>query len=422
MPITPRQPPPAAPDVVDALAQVAGKLQKRLDELTDGLSAVMAREIEGLDEDPVLVDLLWNSVESNVSTILYGLANNVPTTKLQPPSAAVEYARRLAQRGVPSNSLVRAYHMGQHDLLNEFYPLLDEMELPRDLAVGVLRHGTALVFAYIDWISIYVFDVYEQERKLWLGTAGNIRSALIHGLLRDPTADTAAFEAQTGYRLGQHHLGAVIWSDSDQPLTPASMDTAATGLARAIGAGGDLIATAVDQETLWVWIPLGDQPPRLDTGALRAVLSLPPSLHIAVGLPAGGVHGFRRSHEQAIAAYEVATVQQDPSAGLVGFGDRGIALTSLLAANLDSTRAWVREVLGPLADDTENAAVLRQTLGTFFATGESHLHTAEKLNLHRNTVKYRVDKALAGPRIHDRLDIALALQVCEFLGPTVLRG
>ena len=58
---------------------------------------------------------------------------------------------------------------------------------------------------------------------------------------------------------------------------------------------------------------------------------------------------------------------------------------------------------------------------TFYATGESHLHTAEQLNLHRNTVKYRVDKALASTRSHDRLDIALALQVCEFLGPAVLR-
>ncbi|MFT4202127.1 PucR family transcriptional regulator [Gordonia sp. (in: high G+C Gram-positive bacteria)] len=421
MPITPRQPPPASPEVIEATAAVAARLQKRLDELTDGLSAVMAREIEGLDEDPVLIDLLWNSVESNVSTILYGLANNVPTSHLQPPSAAVEYARRLAQRGVPSNSLVRAYHMGQHDLLNEFYPILDDMGQSRDLTVDVLRHATEVVFAYIDWISIYVFDVYEQERKLWLGAAGNIRSALIHGLLRDPAADTAAFEAQTGYRLDQFHLGAVVWSDAEQPLTPASMDTAATSLARALGSARETISTAVDQETLWVWVPLGATPPRVDTESLRTSLRLPPSMRIALGLPASGGHGFRRTHEQAIAAYEVVTVQHTPRSAVVGFGDRGIALTSLLAANLDSTRAWVGEVLGSLADDTDNAAVLRQTLSTFFATGESHLHTANKLNLHRNTVKYRVDKALSGPRIHDRLDIALALQVCEFLGPTVLR-
>lgn len=407
------------------MAQVATELQKRSHELTTGLAAVMAREIEGLDNDPVLLDSLWDSVESNVTTILYGLANSVPISQLQPPSAAVEYARRLAQRGVPSNSLVRAYHMGQHDLLNEFYPLVEALGHPRELTVEVLKHSTALVWAYIDWISIYVFEVYESERNLWLGAAANIHSALIHGLLGDPAADTAidtaAFEAQTGYRLEQSHVAAVIWSDADRPATPAAMETTASELAAAIGARGPIISTAVDRETLWAWIPLGENAPDLDTAALRASLELPESRHVAVGLPAAGLPGFRRTHEQAIAAYEVVTMQHASRASVVGFGDRGIALTSLLAVNLDSARAWVGEVLGSLADDTENAAVLRQTMRTFYATGESHLHTAEQLNLHRNTVKYRVDKVMTGTRSHDRLDIALALQVCEFLGPAVLR-
>ena len=48
------------------------------------------------------------------------------------------------------------------------------------------------------------------------------------------------------------------------------------------------------------------------------------------------------------------------------------------------------------------------------------IHTAERLNLHRNTVKYRVGKALAEvPADRDRLDLALALTVCEFLGPVI---
>ncbi|NNG98272.1 PucR family transcriptional regulator [Gordonia araii NBRC 100433] len=398
------------------------QLQAQKTEIVDAMSATMAREIADLlATDPVLRDMLWESVESNVTTILYGLSASVPISHLQPPSAAVEYARRLAQRGIPPNSLVRAYHMGQNDMINLFYSIVEEIELSHELTIEVLRYASALVYEYIDWISQYVFDVYERERNLWLGTAGNIRSALIHSVLRDPRGGADAFETQTGYRLDQHHLGAVVWTDAEKASTPAALDSVATGLARAVGPTGPPLSTAVDQETLWAWIPLGQHPPRLDTASLRESLSLPADLRISLGLPAEGAHGFQRSHEQAIAAYEVATMQHSPTSAIVGFGDRGIALTSLLAGNLDSTRAWVGEVLGRLADDTENAAVLRQTLRTFFATGESHLRTAEQLNLHRNTVKYRVDKALAGPRIHDRLDIALALQVCEFLGPTVLR-
>jgi DNA-binding PucR family transcriptional regulator len=45
------------------------------------------------------------------------------------------------------------------------------------------------------------------------------------------------------------------------------------------------------------------------------------------------------------------------------------------------------------------------------------------MNLHRNTVKYRINKALGDPVAagRDKLDLALALQVCELLGRSVLR-
>jgi hypothetical protein len=387
------------------------------------MAETMAREIADLlTTDPVLRDMLWASVESNVTTIFYGLASGVPISRLQPPSAAVEYARRLAQRGIPPNSLIRAYHMGQNDMVNLFYGTVEEMGLSHDLTIAVLRHATALVYSYIDWISQYVFDVYERERSLWLGTAGDIRSALIHGMLRDPRSTAHTFETQTGYRLDQFHLGAVVWTNSEREITPATLDSVTSDLTRAVGpAAGPPIVTAVDQQTRWAWVPLGARPPRLDTESLRTSLTLPAGLRLGLGLPAADAIGFRRSHEQAIAAYEVATMSHSPTSSIVGFGDRGIALTSLVAGNLDSTRAWVGEALGALADDTENAAVLRKTLRTFFATGESHLRTANQLHLHRNTIKYRVDKALGAHQGHDRLDIAIALQICEFLGPAVLR-
>jgi DNA-binding PucR family transcriptional regulator len=85
----------------------------------------------------------------------------------------------------------------------------------------------------------------------------------------------------------------------------------------------------------------------------------------------------------------------------------------------------VREVLGALADDTDQAAMLRDTLSTFYETGESHLHTAQQMTLHRNTVKYRITKAVdatrGGGTGHEKLDIALALRICRFLGQNVLR-
>jgi DNA-binding PucR family transcriptional regulator len=81
--------------------------------------------------------------------------------------------------------------------------------------------------------------------------------------------------------------------------------------------------------------------------------------------------------------------------------------------------------LGYLAADTENDARLRETLRVFLRCGSSYKQAAEELDLHFNSVKYRVGRAEArrgreiGP---DRLDIELALVLCQWYGSAMLRS
>ncbi|SDU70364.1 PucR family transcriptional regulator [Gordonia westfalica] len=407
----------AGSELLEHAALVAKMLRESESEIVAELSSMMAREIDQLDIDPKLVELLEASVHGNVSTIIHVLANDIPVEHLQPTTAAVEYALRLAQRDVPSNSLVRAYHMGQNSVMRSCYRMVEELDLDADDSMALTRHISDVLFGYIDWITLYVFEAYEDERRRWLGVEGNVQSAAIHAFLDGLDADDRDFESETGYRLDRRHLALIVWSADDDPLELGVLTHTARDLAVQIGGGGDPIVTAIDRSTVWAWIPLAARGG--DESVTRA--SVPPGVRVAWGLPASGARGFRRTHEQARAAYSVATAPGSSAGQVVGFGDRGVAVVSLLARELDSTRAWVHEVLGGLAEDTPNAAMLRETLSVYFATKESHLHTAERLNLHRNTVKYRVGKALAEvPRDRDRLDLALALTVCEFLGPTVL--
>lgn len=44
----------------------------------------------------------------------------------------------------------------------------------------------------------------------------------------------------------------------------------------------------------------------------------------------------------------------------------------------------------------------------YYATPESYRRTAEQVNLHRHTLKNRVDTAMGEAHSHDRLDLALA--------------
>jgi DNA-binding PucR family transcriptional regulator len=84
----------------------------------------------------------------------------------------------------------------------------------------------------------------------------------------------------------------------------------------------------------------------------------------------------------------------------------------------------VAAVLGDLASDNENDARLRETLRVFLGCGCSYKVAAEDLNLHSNSVKYRVGRAIArrGREIgSDRLDVELALLACHWYGSAVLQ-
>ena len=60
----------------------------------------------------MLTGALAASAEANVETVFHALRYEIAIEKLEPPTAALEYARRMAQRGVSMNPLVRAYRLG----------------------------------------------------------------------------------------------------------------------------------------------------------------------------------------------------------------------------------------------------------------------------------------------------------------------
>ena len=73
--------------------------------------------------------------------------------RIEAPTAALEYARRLAQHGVPVNELVRAYRLGQRRMNELVFAELHSIDMPDATRVAVIEAISAALFDYIDWMS-----------------------------------------------------------------------------------------------------------------------------------------------------------------------------------------------------------------------------------------------------------------------------
>lgn len=414
---------PEATQITRLTAAVAERLQRRYDEINASMNEAIEESIVDLD-DPELRDMLHASVDGNVSTILHMLRNDIPVERVPAIPAADEYAVVLAQRGVPASSLRRAYHFGSDDLLAQMFEEVRQIDVDPDTRLRLLHHLAGWAHSYVDSITRMVLAAYDEERRQVEERSASIAATQVRAVLDQVPGAETVFVERTGYRLDQAHAGAVVWVAGANPGVDHTDGLASLvdEVARETGCSARLF-TVVDRSTAWVWFGRGAEETAPAADVIRQVVARYPGGRIALGRVRRGVGGFRESHRQAEAARDVASVS---GAGhpLITHEDRAVPVVSMLLGDLDALTDWVAVTLGPLADDTDAAARLRETLLAFLASGGSFQSTAERLMMHRNTVKYRVDRAveMRGRGLdEDRLDVELALEVIRLLGETVLR-
>jgi DNA-binding PucR family transcriptional regulator len=417
-------------EVSGYVAEVASRLNGRVVELSSALGQSLEDQIPELRGDAALVELLGTSVEGNVDTVLHALRYDIAVERVEAPTAALEYARRLAQRGVPVNALVRAYRLGQRQINEVVFAELRVMDIPEAMRVEVIEAITGTLFEYIDWMSQQVVAVYEDERERWLENQNSLRGLRVREVLTaNKTIDMDAAITSIRYPLRWHHLALVMWypdpgAEGDEL---ARLQKFLRELGEAAGAGGNPLFVAADRSCGWGWLPYRAVVADAVEKVRQFTLARPNAPSVAIGTMAGGVDGFRRSHRQAEEARGVAIVSARPNSStptVIAASDPGLSVVARLGGDVADTREWVASVLGDLAIDNENDGRLRETLRVFLSCGSSYKTAAEELSLHFNSVKYRVGRAVArrGREIgSDRLDVELALLACHWYGAAVLQ-
>jgi DNA-binding PucR family transcriptional regulator len=410
------------PAVAELTGDVAAAVSRQVAAVREDVFETILREIPQLREDKPLLALLDSSVDSNIGTCLQVMRHQIDLAAVQAPAAAVEYARRLAQRGTPLTALLRAYRIGHARfsdwLLGELAQRAEDAEMVSAATLSMSR----VVAGYIDQVSEKMVAAYAEERENWLRNTSAARAARIRDLVSGEQVDVSATEATLGYRLRQYHVGLVCWAGD-----AASTADEITRLERAIShvAGhaachGDPVFLPRDESSAWAWLPLGIRdvfdPAAADTAGIDA------DIHFAFGDAAKGTTGFRITHQQAVAAQAVALASGAPAPRAVTFSQ--VAPVAMMLTAKELLRPWVLSTLAGLAADDEHHARLRETLLVFLRSRGSYKTTAQQLTLHKNTVQYRVRKAeesLGRPVGDNRHDVELALEASHWLGSYVLR-
>jgi purine catabolism regulator len=126
---------------------------------------------------------------------------------------------------------------------------------------------------------------------------------------------------------------------------------------------------------------------------------------------------------EATRAADIAASMAADSPAALHFARLGALRLIFHLADNPELRAFQRDVLGPLENsDAARRSEFVRTLDAFLRAGGNHMRAARDLNVHRNTLIYRLERIqelLGGVNLEDpemRLNMQLALKIRAALG------
>jgi DNA-binding PucR family transcriptional regulator len=406
--------------VEESVHQLSCQFRDAAPALSVEMAANLLRSIPELGgDDPNALEECRSSCEANLSSGFSLLADGADVSRMAAPPAALEYARSLARRNVSVAALLRAYRLGHAMAFDHFSDALStRVEQADDLAMAV-ELCSSFMFTYVDRASDEMVEEYAAERGRWVRSAAAMRADVVRTLLDGGPINRESASASLSYELRRHHLAFVAWSEVPLGLDGlGSLERAAAAVASVLGCREPLIVSA-GAATVWAWSGSLEQPTAAPESPPR--WRLPRGVRVAIGSPGFDVAGFRSSHAEATHAHRIAVLSGRDRPQVTWYRDQELA--SLLTSDLERARAFALGELGGLASSEPSVVRLRETLRLYLQTWGSHLRTAELLNIHQNTVAYRIRRAeqLRGRPVYDRRpELEAALLLVDRLGDEIL--
>ena len=359
--------------------------------------------------------MLRKGTESATLRSLILLAH--PGLELSPiTEEALEGDRDFVRRGIALDKVLRGIRLGHAGMAQAFLNACEGL-VESARRADEMKAVSEDLFRYIDSFSDSMVVEFLAERDRWITTAAAARAETVRQIVAGEDVDVRAASAALAYDLDRRHLGLIAWISRGNEVS--DLERVATADLHAAGATNTLMVP-VGSSALWAWGALPSSSHLADTPAPLGV-SANSDIHVARGLPARGIDGFRQSHEQAARAERLARLAGDRAQVSTDYAD--VAAITLLAEDLPSARDLVHRELGPLASSANPMPTLRTTLLHYLEHERSITTVANELHVARGTVAYRVRKAeeILGRDVGTRrFELHAALLLAETLGDVVL--
>jgi len=376
---------------------------EQLDELQR--ATLESEYMQVIGGDPILAAAIRRGIWS---TLLHWAAANI--SRPGEPVAAntgelSDIARGIARRGLRSPTSVDAYRLGQNMAWQFWMEIAfgltsDPAEL-RELLEVSARSMTS----FIDATVTEVYRHLQLERDELASEAHAERRHIVAQILSGKAIPRQA-EGQLGYHLGQEHTAAIVWGD-ESDIDPSDLDCATEAL-WPTPEMRPMLSVRIGPATRWVWLPgVGS----LDVPRISAAIGELPGVRIALGIPASGVAGFRRSHLDAVATQRMM-MKRRSSMQVANFAD--VELVALVTADAAQADRFIKHTLGDFASvDRE----LQEAVLVYVHEQCNGSRAAERLFTHRNTLLRRIshaDELLPRPLAENSVSVAVALDALRW--------
>lgn len=322
-----------------------------------------------------------------------------------------------ARREVPFERITHSMRRLQNRWLVRFLEARSE----RDLNSGECARIVAAISQVTDdGIGRFVVDYLDERSKL-IDSEAMRRRELVKELLSGAGTRSRALAAEIasdfGFDIEDVHTAFMV---EHQPHSASAEKAAISRDVRARLRGATTLIHPESHTRTVFWVTTSKEPGPAVIEPIMMILRRFPGAIRAMGEPASGLQGFRKTYFQANDLVAIAP-QLPPSKQVMRWSDHALTLT--LGSDVERARWFVRSVLGPLSESTEKAAERRVTLQAYLSSGKSLVHAAEERNVHRNTIVYRIqriEELIGRPLQGQVLDIQCALHLVERFGGKVL--